>query len=468
MRKLKSKGPPPCPRRGPRPRATAAAPIEAPPKPTSRAARLCELTLELLGRLRVDWGFASKGLGRALGEQRWLGSDERRALFELLFTITRQSRRLDFALEGCARLPPGEQRELARYLAFRLLEGELSLAEATAELPEVAWEEVQKVGERIERVKGRVRRFGLTHSLPDFLAAVLLDEHASEASALAEALNLRAPLVIRANTHKLTREALQERLARDGIVTHKTRLSPHGLVFEAHPDVQSLAAYREGLFEVQDEGSQLVAMLAAPPGPGLVVDACAGAGGKTLAIGAAMSGCGRLLALDISAKKLEELKRRARLSGLSNVHALVTPSDAWPAEVAELTGRIDRVLIDAPCSGTGALRRNPELRWRVQEGDLMGFAARQLELLRRGLGLLAREGRLIYATCSLCRIENEEVIDRALASTRGLRRVPIAEILGAPLAREVADESGYYLKTTPSRHGCDGFFAAVLAFANER
>jgi 16S rRNA (cytosine967-C5)-methyltransferase len=181
------------------------------------------------------------------------------------------------------------------------------------------------------------------------------------------------------------------------VTARATRLSPVGLAFETRVNAFGLSAFRDGLFEVMDEGSQLVADVVAPPPGGRVLDACAGAGGKTLALGAALAGKGRVLALDTDGKKLEELRRRARRAGLTNVQA--KPVGAGAGDVAKtVSGTFDRVLVDAPCSGLGTLRRNPEARWRLRRADVDGFPARQLALMISYAPLTAVGGRLIYAT----------------------------------------------------------------------
>jgi 16S rRNA (cytosine967-C5)-methyltransferase len=411
----------------------------------------------------MDWGFAATRLSSVLKEQRALGSHERRAIVETLFGMIRQARRLDYALEGAGRrLPAGSRRELARYLAYQLLGGERDLAATRAEMPELDWEHVARVDARIARERQASVRFGLSRSLPDWLATRLLSEYGDEADALAAALNERAPLCLRTNTLKTSREALLEQLRAEGIEASPTLFAPQGITLSQRIDVWSLAAYKEGCFEAQDEGSQLVSEMVAPPPHGVVVDACAGAGGKTLALGALMQSKGRIVATDIDAKKLEDLRKRARRAGISSVQVAAATATAWPALVGELFGHIDRLLIDAPCTGTGALRRNPEARWRLQEEDVAHFAAEQERLATRALELLAPGGRLVYITCSLLRAENEDVVAKVLARFPSCELVRAAEVLGNERAKPLTDATGTFLKPQPHRHGTDGFFAAVI------
>jgi 16S rRNA (cytosine967-C5)-methyltransferase len=272
-------------------------------------------------------------------------------------------------------------------------------------------------------------------------------------------MNRRAPMALRANTVKVSRDDLIARLAEENVVALPLPLAPAGVVLETRVNAFGLSAFRDGLFEVMDEGSQLVAELVAPPPGGRVLDACAGAGGKTLALGAIMGGKGRLVALDVDGRKLEELRRRARRAGLSNVEARAV-SDGFIKDAA--LGGFHRVLVDAPCSGLGTLRRNPEARWRLTPETVAkaGFPARQLALLITYAPLCAVGGRLIYATCTLAEEENDRVVERFLAERDDFARVPVKEIWGRERALRVGD--GLNLRLYPHVHDTDGFFAAVL------
>jgi len=416
-----------------------------------------DLVLELWTKTRIDWGFARDRLAAAFRRQKSLRSAERRVVAETLYGMIRQLRRIDFALEGTSL--HGAERELARYLAYRVLAGEIAPAEAGAEL-RGDWEAVARVDERIARERDPVRRLGLSRSIPDWLARRFTGDFGDEADALAASLNARAPLSIRANRLKATREALAERLAAEGIETHPGRFGAGALVVDTRVNVFALAAFKEGWFEVQDEASQLVAEVTAPPPRGLVIDACAGAGGKTLALGALLENRGRLLALDVDPRKLAELSRRARRAGMSNHRAIQVDADAFPDEVEALRGRADRVLVDAPCSGIGALRRNPEARWRLGEEDLPRLQREQVAIARRAMSLVAPGGRFVYATCTVLRQENEAVVEQLLAP--GWEVMRVAEIWGAERAAAVSDPSGTYLKLLPHRHDTDGFYAGIL------
>jgi 16S rRNA (cytosine967-C5)-methyltransferase len=268
---------------------------------------------------------------------------------------------------------------------------------------------------------------------------------------------------VRANRRKGDRAALAAWLGDLGIATHPTEIARDGLVIETRRNVYEMEPFRAGWMELQDEGSQLIAELCAPPPRGRVVDACAGAGGKTLALAALLDNQGRVTALDPSERKLEELKRRARRAGLSNVRALAVPGEGPLPEAVRAAappGSADRVLVDAPCSGTGVLKRNPETRWRLAEREVAALSALQSRLCARFAELVAPGGRLIYATCSLLDCENREVAARFLAAHPGFEPVPAKEILGKPRALLLGD--GDVLELSPDRTETDGFFAAVF------
>ncbi len=282
-----------------------------------------------------------------------------------------------------------------------------------------------------------------------------------DARALGRALNARAPLTVRANLLRGDRDALRERLASEGVRGEPTRHSPWGLVLDGHENAFALGAFREGWFEIQDEGSQLIA-LACGARPGTtVVDACAGAGGKSLALAAEMRNKGSLHALDSDAERLDEAKRRARRADVHNLRARPIAAGAEAeAQLADLAGKADVVLVDAPCSGLGTLRRKPDARWRLGPEDPARFAALQRELVRRFATLLRPGGRLVYATCSIGPTENEEVAEFA-AREVGLRPAPIAPLLGEERARTLGAGEAR-LTLLPHRHGTDGFFVATF------
>jgi 16S rRNA (cytosine967-C5)-methyltransferase len=213
---------------------------------------------------------------------------------------------------------------------------------------------------------------------------------------------------------------------------------------------------------VQDEGSQLLSYLVAPKRGQMVADLCAGAGGKTLAIGALMRNTGRLYAFDVSEKRLNNLGKRLKRSGLSNLHAQVINNEN-DLKLKRLNGKFDRVLVDAPCSGLGTLRRNPDLKWRQTEQDVLELTQKQSAILARAAKLTKAGGRLVYATCSLLRDENEAIAEAFLSANTDFKLIPASEVLAQ---QNIELNTGDYLKLLPHLHGTDGFFAAVFEKAS--
>jgi 16S rRNA (cytosine967-C5)-methyltransferase len=327
------------------------------------------------------------------------------------------------------------------------------------------------------------------HGLPDWLAAALRAElrlqragsgAAVEAGALgagvdppesepaeaefhaaAQALRRPATLDVRVNLLKAKRPAVLALLQEAGLQAAATPHSPWGIRLAGKPALQHLAAWREGLIEVQDEGAQLLALLLEPKRLETVIDFCAGAGGKTLALGALLRNTGRLYAFDTSAHRLDALKPRLARSGIDAVHTLALAHE-HDQRLQRLAGKADRVLVDAPCTGLGTLRRQPDLMWRQSPADVARLAELQGRILTAAARLLKPGGRLVYATCSLLRAENEAVAAAFEQAEPGFEALPAASILarcGVAGAQRLCH--GPYLRLWPHRHGCDGFFAAI-------
>jgi len=315
--------------------------------------------------------------------------------------------------------------------------------------------------------------------LPDWLLERLLDQYGEEETrALAGALNQPATLDLRVNTLKAARDDAAACLAEEGLPAEATPFSPTGLRRRERAPLFNTRCFRDGLIEVQDEGSQLLSLLVEPRRNEMVVDFCAGAGGKTLHLATLMANTGSVYAFDISARRLERLKPRLRRAGLHNVRSIVIAHER-DARVLRLAGKIDRVLVDAPCSGTGTLRRNPDIKWR--ELDIDKLAQTQRAILAAAAVLVKPGGRLVYATCSLLREENDAVVAGFLAAQPEFLPLPAAEILARrqvvlPANRSTGDAStagpgtqtgteapaALALRLFPHRHQTDGFFAMAM------
>ena len=300
-------------------------------------------------------------------------------------------------------------------------------------------------------------------NLPEWLYDDLLARHGEAFTAeLGDAWLRPAPLDLRANLGKVSREQALAELEAAGIKAAPTPMAPAGIRLAGKPALNQLPLFINGGVEVQDEGSQLLCHLVAPRRGEMVVDFCAGAGGKTLALGVAMRSTGRLYAFDVSEKRLANLKPRLARSGLSNVHPVLIDSER-DAKIKRLAGKIDRVLVDAPCSGLGTLRRNPDLKWRQTPESVLELTAKQRAILDSAARLVKGGGRVVYATCSVLEAENEAIVRDFLASHDNFRLVPVQEVLAEQKIEvpSLPADSGM-LALYPHIHQTDGFFAAVL------
>ena len=390
--------------------------------------------------------------------RRFIGSGDRRAVSERVWQVLRTRRRLGWWLRMEA---PGPRLLAGASLLLEgwTLSGLVQSFSGGRFAPAMLSREEQAALARIE---------GHTPDHPDMPEAVRLEIpdwllsrlQARFGPALARemaALDGPAPLDLRVNTLKATREDARAALAAEGWKAEPTPFSPWGLRIQGRRPVTAGPAFQSGLVEIQDEGSQLVAVLA-DVRPGMrVADWCAGAGGKTLALAGAMQNRGQLLACDVSAARLDGAVRRLRRAGVHNVERhLVVAGDKWAKRRA---GSFDRVLVDAPCTGTGTWRRNPDARLRLRESDLRELLPKQASILDVAQGLVRKAGRLVYATCSLLPEENEAQVTAFLARHPGFSLVPAER--AAALAPGLRGDDGF-LSLTPAQHGTDGFFAAVM------
>jgi 16S rRNA (cytosine967-C5)-methyltransferase len=298
--------------------------------------------------------------------------------------------------------------------------------------------------------------------LPDWLWERLAADHgAAQARRIAEGMLNAAPLDLRVNLARAGRDEVRARLAEDGIEAQATPFSPAGLRVAGKPAINRHSLFRDGLVEVQDEGSQLLAWLLAPRRGEMIADYCAGAGGKTLALAMLMRGTGRIYAMDVSARRLAALGARAARAGITNVHSVALSGDRDP-RVKRLAGKLDRVLVDAPCSGFGTLRRNPDLKWRQGPQAVAELVQKQRAILRAASVLVKPGGRLVYATCSILKEENEAIADDFAAAHPQFTPLSCDELLAA---QRIPLRTGDRLRLWPHVHGTDGFFAAAFELA---
>ena len=401
----------------------------------------------VLGRLlRFDYP-ADAVVSRYFREHRELGHADRAFVAETVFAVLRRGRSIE---ARCA----GKLSDRARLLVALAVTRGWSQRELAPVLKasEEEWVAAAKAMPDADFTPA------VRCDLPDWLYNALEAQFgAEEAMRLADALNQPAPLDLRVNTVKTNREAVLERLAGDGIAAVPGSLSPLAIRLRDKPALAKHPLFLEGAFEVQDEGSQLLGYLLEPKRGEMVVDFCAGAGGKTLLLGALMRNTGRLYAFDVSDKRLANLKPRLARSGLSNVHPARIEHER-DTKIKRLTGKVDRVLVDAPCSGLGTLRRNPDLKWRQDADAVAELAVKQAAILEAAARLVRPGGRVVYATCSLLTAENEAIVDAFLAKHPEFTLTPASAVL----AKQGIVVDGDTLRLLPHRHNTDGFFAAVL------
>ncbi|ALM86718.1 RsmB/NOP family class I SAM-dependent RNA methyltransferase [Bordetella sp. N] len=403
----------------------------------------------MLGEI-LQWQWpADATLSRWLRAHRELGANDRSEVAEAVFDVLRNLRRYrHYAESGVG---PASRRLAVLGLAATQGRGELESGLAPTE------------GEWLDHVAtidpASLPR-AVRESLPDWL-----DERLGaleDPDALIDALNQQAPLDIRVNPLKTDRDEVLGAMQvgpESRYAPQASPYSPWGIRLQGRPSINRWPLFEAGGIEVQDEGSQLLALLVAPRRGEMVIDFCAGAGGKTLLLGALMRSTGRLYAFDVSASRLTKAKPRFARSGLSNVVPVVIDSEN-DARVKRLAGKAQRVLVDAPCSGIGTLRRNPDLKWRQHPDALAELCALQSRILSSAARCVAPGGRLVYATCSLLPEENEAQAEIFLAAHPEFERVDAAALLTARCDGLIL--AGPYVQLRPDVHGTDGFFAAVF------
>jgi len=402
----------------------------------------------LLTEVRTGELPAERAVEAFVRRHRDMGRRDRAVVTDMVYTCLRHARLLRAGLSG------GEPDALLECAAGLVMVHGMAAADVPAR------ELDAPTRERLHAAAGidvSTLPFAVRHSLPDWLAAALLDQYgALEADQLAQELNAPATLDLRVNTLAATRDTVGEEFARAGKDFAPTPWSPDGLRHAGRLALQASEAFRAGRIEIQDEGSQLVSYLLEPAPGEHIIDLCAGGGGKTLHLGALMGDRGRIDACDVAPRRLEQLRLRSLRAGLGIVQAHTLD----PASTPDLVPA-DAVLVDAPCSGTGTLRRHPQLKWRPF--DLPGYSARQAALLDTAAALVRPGGRLVYCTCSLLPQENEAIVGAFLDRHTGFEVEPAGTILErAGIVVPDSHDSRGGLRLLPHRHRTDGFHAVRL------
>jgi 16S rRNA (cytosine967-C5)-methyltransferase len=412
---------------------------------------LLESCAELVGQVLRFEHPADAVVSRYFRENRSLGPRERATLAETAYAVVRRK----LLYEHLARSGSGPRERRLAILGFA---GPRDFLQGALNPQEKDWLQACDAvppGELQDRHR---------HNLPEWLVAPLQEQLGEDFWPLVDSLNEPAPLDLRVNALTDKREDVRQELKLAGIAADLTPYSPWGLRVDGKPALTKLDAFTRGAIEVQDEGSQLLALVTDARRGQMVVDFCAGAGGKTLALGAAMRNTGRLYAFDVSAHRLDNLKPRLARSKLSNVHPAAIAHER-DERIKRLAGKIDRVIVDAPCSGLGTVRRNPDLKWRQKPQDIVELTAKQAAILESAARLLKPGGRIVYATCSVLKAENEDIAEAFSAAHPQFRQVPMVELLEQAkipdAAKLCSGPAGQYLRLWPHRHSTDGFFASA-------
>ena len=436
----------------------------------ARLGRIHDRILDAYGRVTAG-APADRALQQVIRKARDLGGQERAEIGDVVYGLLRTQRRIDDRIERGARAEKrridtmdAPMRNRVRILAY-LAEQNVDL-DILAKTDPAAFKRLPGVIERISQdrlpksKKKGIEALAIDLCFPTWMTQRLMDAFGqARTEAIGAGLDGRAPVTLRIR-QALTREAAAERIqAEHGLSTRPTRLAPAGLVLPRAIDLPSWPMFREGAIELQDEGSQLVA-LACGVRPGeSVLDACAGAGGKTLALADRLESEGRLVAMDPDTGKLDELRRRCARIDLKSVEVRTGDLTTLPSE---LEGQFDVVLVDAPCTSSGTLRRHPDLRWRLEDADVGKEASRQRHLLAGAFGAVKPGGRLIYATCSVFAEENEAISAYLIEEETRLTPQPLAPLWGDRLSEQLAATHEARIGPGPDRDGPDGFFVAAF------
>lgn len=379
-------------------------------------------------------------LSKFFREHRNLKSLERGIVAETIYIMLRHY------LKITAVIPPENELQMIAYSWLHFLHPE---ADIIAGIPLLEWNGIKK----LPSPEMNVIEF------PLWLLSRLSTHYTTEfISDLSMAMSLSANLVLRTNTLKISRDELIDKLNEQGVVAHPTRLSPLGIVLKEKTALINNKLFQDGLLEVQDESSQLAGLLLNPGRGEMIVDFCAGSGGKTLLFGMLMRNSGRIYAFDVNERRLNNLSPRLARSGLSNVYPQLLNSEN-DTKVKRLYNKVDRVFVDAPCLGLGTLRRNPDLKFRQNETTLAEIVKKQRSILASASRLVKENGYLVYATCSILPEENQDIIYDFLDMNPNFEIIPVGQMI--KLDNLYLDNDNF-LQLFPHVHGCDGFFACLM------
>ncbi len=431
-------------------------------------------TVEAYDLILRDKHPADSVLDTFFRSHKYLGSHDRRFVAETVYGMLRYKRRLEWLLQGTsseASASEDQRRSLLvclLYLVVYCREEIAKLLEQCEPDPEekkllpVVLAEAKERNERFEAASDggleKVTRLAIKLSFPNWMIERWLEEYGEEETcAMCSALNTQAPLTLRVNLLKTDVEGCRRALEQEKLKTEATKFSPVGLTAHRRMNIFGLETFQKGFFEVQDEGSQILSLLVDPKPTSKVVDACAGGGGKSLALAVLMKNRGSIYALDTNSYRLDGLRKRIKRSGVDTIRIRAVEADHLPDD---LVGTADNVLVDAPCSGLGTIRRNPGTKWTVTPETVAELHVKQLGILTHYARCVKVNGRLVYATCTTMKDENEGVVEKFLVDHPQFELLMPASILKRYQLEALGQEKYFRLK--PHVHNTDGFFAAVM------
>jgi len=404
--------------------------------------------------------------------KKYLGSHDRRFISEAVFGMIRNRRLIKTLLQqfikdnpGTADLEGPHVRYLSLYVAY------LVTLDNHTMTPQILWNtyfpkiKVECFTDWILRHKTldfigneEIARMGVKYSFPDWIVKEWVDQIGMETESLLQICNTQSNVSLRVNLLKTTREECQKRLREEGIETEVTKISPVGLISRKRFHSQSSASFNDGWYEMQDEGSQLISSIADPQPGEIVVDACAGSGGKSLHLAQLMKNSGEIIAVDVDKSRLAELRKRAKRAEAN----IIRIEHRTNLATDDLSDKVDLVLVDAPCSGVGTVRRNPWQKWNITESLVQHYTEKQKNILQFNSQFVKPGGKLVYATCSLFRQENEDIVKSFLSSHHEFILTSPEKIL-ARLNLSLKDST---ITIYPHHYNTDGFFIAVMKRAN--
>ncbi len=426
-----------------------------------------QAAIDILAAVEAEW----RGQGRPADgvirhyfrSRRYAGSKDRAAVTGHVYAVLRQRAILLWRIQQAGIEFDADDRPRLLMLAMLASTAETDLSDlfdGGPHAPEPPSDAEQALVSAMKQAMPDQAPDWVRADVPEWLEGPLEASYGPDWVDIVRASDIRPPLDLRVNVLKTTREKARASLAKQDVDCRPTPMSPIGLRTDSHPQLAELDAFKSGRVDVQDEGSQLASLLVdAQPGM-QVVDLCAGGGGKTLAIAAAMGGKGQVFACDIDVRRLKNLGPRLKKAAAHNVQVrtIERTRDPW---LDSLAGQAHRVLVDAPCSGSGTWRRNPDLKWRLTPEQLDGYADTQRQLLDMAAKLTRPGGRIVYVTCSVFKQENESVVQRFLDGHDGFRSVPVGDVWAACIGGDCPAD-GDVLRLNARDHGTDGFFVAIL------